>query len=197
MKKLLIVLLSIALLASAADFEYNSGGAMGTVPTTGGSSDGWGEWFVVSILNDSGQELTLTELGFPCCGPATGDYGWVVWTDVGGLTPPSGEASTADYFDAFTPVDPNPETFPPLTYTYIDVTAENIVIAEGAYFCIGYDNTGNGGQVVFNGTDTWAWYGGAWDEDQGYSRTAVIEVSGDFASSLNRNTWGAIKATCF
>ncbi len=195
MKKLLVVLLSIALLASAADFEYNSGGAMGTAPTAGGSSDGWGEWFIVPILNDSGQELTLTELGFPCGGPATGAYGWVVWTDVGGLTPPSGEASTADYFGAFTPVESDPTLYN--TYTFIDVTSENVVIADGAYFCVGYDNTGIGGQVDFNGTDTWAWYEGAWDGDQAWARTAVIEVSASFVQALDQHTWGAIKASCF
>ncbi len=197
MKKLLVALLSIALLASAADFEYNSGGAMGTVPTTGGSSTGWGEWFIVPILNNSGQEITLTELGFPCGGPATGAYGWVVWTDVGGLTPPAGEASTADNFGAFTPVDPDPSTSPPVNYSYIDVTAENIVIADGAYFCVGYDVTGIGGQVDFNGTDTYSWYEGAWDSDQAWGRTDIIEVSASFVQALDQHTWGAIKASCF
>ncbi len=193
MKKLLVVLLSIAIAAGAADFEYNSGGAMGTVPTTGGSADGWGEWFIVSILNDSGQEITLVELGFPCGGPATGDYGWVVWTDVGGLNAPTGEASTADNFGAFTPVDPSPDTYD--TYTYVDVSAENVVIADGAYFCVGYDNTGIGGQVDFNGVDTWSWYEGVWDSDQAWGRTDLIEVSANFAQALQQHTWGAIKAT--
>lgn len=197
MKKLLVVLLSLAMLASAADFEYNTGGAMGTVPTTGGSADGWGEWFIVPIMNDSGQELMLTELGFPCGGPATGDYGWVVWTDVGGLTPPAGAAATADFSGPFTPVNPDPETSPPVDYSYIDVTAENIVIADGAYFCVGYDNTGIGGQIDFNGTDTYAWYGGVWDGDQAWSRTAIIEVSADFVQALDQHTWGAIKASGF
>ncbi len=195
MKVLVVALLSVALLASAADFEYNSGGAMGTVPTTGGSSSGWGEWFVVSILNDSGQDILLMELGFPCCGPPTGADGWLVWTDVGGLNPPAGDASTADYSGAFTPLDPAPDTFPPITYTYIDVSAEDIVIANGAYFCIGYDVTGNGGQVDFNGVDTWSWYGGVWDSDQAWSRTDILEVSADYDTALERNTWGSIKAT--
>ncbi len=195
MRNFLSALLVLAVMAGAADFEYNSGGAMGTVPTTGGSSTGWGEWFVVPILNDSGNDIVLTDLGFPCCGPATSDDGWLVWTDVGALNPPAGEASTADYSGAFTPVDPAPDTFPPITYTYVDISAENIVIPDGVYFCIGYDVTGNGGQVDFNGVDTWSWYDNVWDSDQAWGRTDVLEVSADFFQALEQNSWGSIKAT--
>ncbi len=195
MKNLMVVLFAIAVMAGAADFEYNSGGAMGTLPTTGGSSTGWGEWFILPILNDSGHDIILVELGFPCGGPETGDYGWVVWTSVGGLNPPAGEASSADFYDSFVPTDPDPSTSPPETYSYIDVTAENIVIADGAYFCIGYDVTGIGGQVDFNGVNTWAWYQGAWDGDEAWGRTAILEVSADYYQALEQNTWGSIKAT--
>ncbi len=197
MKKLLVVLLSIAIAAGAADFEYNSGGAMGTVPTTGGSADGWGEWFIVTILNESGQDIVLTELGFPCGGPATGDHGWVVFLGLNEFMPPPDDASNADFFGAFTPVDPDPSTSPPVNYSYIDVTAENIIITNGSFFCVGYDNTGIGGQVDYNGTETWAWYEGSWDSDQAWGRTAVIEVSANFAQALQQHTWGAIKTTCF
>ena len=113
-------------------------------------------------------------------GPATGAYGWLVWTNVGGLNAPAGDATTADYYGSFTPVDPNPKTFPPTTYTYIDISAQNIVIPAGNYFCIGYDVTGNGGQTSFNGVDTWAWYGSVWDPDQGWSRTAILQVTADY-----------------
>lgn len=195
MKCLVLALLVISVVAGAADFEYNSGGAMGTVPTMGGSSTGWGEWFALPILNDSGHDLILTELGFPCCGPPTGADGWLVWTDVGGLNPPAGEASTADFSGTFTPVDPDPSTYPPVTYTYIDVSAENVLIASGAYFCIGYDVTGIGGHVAFNGVDTWSWYEDAWDSDQNWSRTAILEVSANYDTALERNTWGSIKST--
>ncbi len=195
MKK--IILLTVALVfASAAfaeDFEYNSGGSIDIVPTTGGSNDGWGEWFITSVLNDTGYDLMLTEFGFPCCGPATGPYGWVVWTDVGGLVAPSGPASSADYYGEFTPDDPDPGTFPPTDYTYIDVSASSVIIPDGNYFCFGYDNTGTGGQVSYNGVETWAWYGGVWDPDPAWSRTAVLQVMGDFEGALDQTTWGSIK----
>ena len=194
--KLVLVLLTVAAFSVfAADFEYNTGGAMGTVPTLGGSFDGWGEWFVTSVLNDTGHDLVLTELGFPCGGPATGDYGWVVWTDVGGLVAPSGEASTADYYGAFTPTSDDPSTIPPTVYSYIDVSAENIVIANGAYFCFGYDNTGVGGQIDTNGVDTWSWYENAWDSDAAWGRTDIMEVSANYDTALSRNSWGSIKTS--
>ena len=194
--KLVIVLLTVvAFSVFAADFEYNTGGAMGTVPTLGGSFDGWGEWFITSVLNDTGHDLVLTELGFPCGGPATGDYGWVVWTDVGGLVAPTGEASSADYYGAFTPTSPDPSTIPPTTYSYIDVSAEDIVIADGAYFCFGYDNTGIGGQVDDNGVLTWSWYEGAWDSDNAWGRTDIMEVSANYDTALSRNSWGSIKTS--
>ncbi|RLI52764.1 MAG: hypothetical protein DRP09_17245, partial [Candidatus Thorarchaeota archaeon] len=145
-----------------SDFEYNTGGYIDFVPTTGGSASGWGEWFITSVQNDTGQDLSLVEFGFPCCGPPTGFYGWVVWTNVGGPVPPPGPAETAEYYGTFTPVDPGPGTFPPTVYTYIDVSGEGIVIQAGDWFCFGYDNTDTGGQTDFNGVDTWAWYSGVW-----------------------------------
>ncbi|MBD3370164.1 hypothetical protein GF402_07365 [Candidatus Fermentibacteria bacterium] len=154
-------------LASAEDFEYNTGGVMGTMPTTGGSSSGWGEWFVTTVENDTGHDLVLTKFGFPCCGPTTGDYGWIVWEDVGSIIYPPTQASGADFYGSFTPADTG-YTFPPDTYTYVDVSAEDIVISDGAFFCFGYDVTDIGGQIDYNGVETWAWYEGAWDPDQGW-----------------------------
>ena len=195
MKKLILltVTLVFASAAFAEDFEYNSGGSIDVVPTTGGSHDGWGEWFITSVQNDTGFDLMLTEFGFPCCGPPTGAYGWIVWTDVGGLNPPIGQASTADYYGEFTPDDPDPGTFPPTDYTYIDVSTSSIIIPDGNYFCYGYDNTGTGGQVGFNGVETWAWYGGVWDSDIPWGRTAVLQVMANFEGALDQTTWGSIK----
>jgi hypothetical protein len=192
--KLFVIVLSFAVIASAADFEYNSGGTMGITPTAAGSSTGWGEWFVVAIHNDSGHDLVLKQLGFPCSGPATGNYGWVVWTDVGGLNAPSGDVSTSDSHGAFTPVVSDPSATPD-TYTYIDVSSKNIVITSGKYFCIGYDNTGLGGQVAFNGVNTWSWFRSSWDGDQAWGRTDVMEVTADYDTALSRNSWGSIKAS--
>ncbi len=175
------------------DWWWATGGALDMVPTTGGSSGGWGEWFVTTVLNDTGNDLYLNEFGWPCCGPPTGVYGWVVWVNVGGIVPPGG-ASSADYYGSYAPVDPAPDTFPPVTYTYIGVTAENIVIPPSAYMCFGYDNTGNGGQILFNGTQTWAWYSGYWDPDESWDRTALLQVKASFTSTPVEDTsWGHIK----
>jgi len=177
------------------DFAYNTGGALDFVPTTGGSYDGWGEWFITTVYNNTGQDLVLVEFGFPCCGPPTEPYGWLVWTDMGGYVPPGGNAYSAEYYGSFTPVDSNPSTFPPTTYTYIDVSLENIIIADGTYFCFGYDNTGNGGQTTFNGVDTWAWWYAAWDPDQDWGRTAIHQVKANyFGTPVEDSTWGAIKS---
>jgi hypothetical protein len=177
-----------------ADFEYNTGGSINFVPDLGGSATGWAEWFVTTVHNTTGQQLRLVELGFPCCGPATGTYGWIVWKSVGGIVPPAGPASTAEHYGQFTPVDPNPATFPPTVYTYIDVYAQNIVIPVGAYFCFGYDVTGNGGQTYYNGVMTWGWYNGAWDPDQPWGRTAILQVKANYVTSpVEETTWGAIK----
>jgi len=178
-----------------ADFEYNTGGAIDCVPTSGGDSADWAEYFVAPVANASGHQLKLIELGFPCGGPASQTYGWLVWHDLGGYAPPAGDATTADHYGALTPVDPNPETFPPTTYTYVDVSALNIIIDSGDTFGIGYDNTGIGGMVSFNGVQTWGWYGGVWDSDQTWGRTAVLQVKANFYDSpVEATTWGAIKA---
>jgi hypothetical protein len=178
-----------------ADFEYNTGGSINYVPDLGGSSDGWAEWFVTAVYNNTGQALKLIELGFPCAGPPTGPYGWLVWTSVGGYVPPAGDATTANYYGAFTPVDPNPATFPPVTYTYVDISASNIVIPANTYFEIGYDNTGMGGMTSYNGVQTWGWYGGIWDPDSSYGRTAILQVKANFAySPVEETSWTSIKA---
>ncbi len=177
------------------DYEYNTGGTIDFVPTTGGSHDGWGEWFVTTVYNNTGYDITLVELGFPCCGPPTEEFGWLVWTNVGGIVPPSGNAYTADYYGPFTPVDPNPETFPPTVYTYIDISAEGILFEDGTYLCFGYDNTGNGGQTDFNGVDTWAWYNNMWDPDQSWGRTAILQIKGNYGvTPADETSWGAVKS---
>ncbi len=179
-----------------ADWEYNTGGSMDFVPDTGGSYDGWGEWFITTAYNDSGQDLVLQEFGWPCCGPPTETYGWVVWLDMGGYNPPVGDAYTAEYYGPYTPVDPAPDTFPPTVYTYIDVSGEGIVVPANTYFCFGYDNTGNGGQTSYNGVQTWAWYSGMWDPDESWGRTAILQVKANYSGGTptELSTWGRVKA---
>jgi hypothetical protein len=180
-----------------ADFEYNTAGSIDAAATTAGSALGWGEWFITTVHNDTGQDIVLTELGFPCGGTvATDDHGWVVWTGLAGLEAPAGDAFTADYSGAYTPASSDDVTSPPPTYTYVDLIAASITVAAGDYFCVGYKNPGIGGQIDNNGVDTWAWYSEVWDPDVNYGRTAVIQVKADYAGSTptQETSWSAIKS---
>ncbi len=181
--------------AVRSDFEFNTGGAIDIAPTTGGTASGWGEFFVAPIQNTAGDAITIDELGFPCCGSETGEFGWLVWVgDMGGPVQPMGDAYTCDFHGSFTPVDPAPDTFPPTVYTYIAITG--VDIAAGAWFVVGYDNTGTGGHVDYNGNESFAWYGGAWDPEVNYSRTEVHQVKGSTGGSPSAtevSTWGGIK----
>jgi hypothetical protein len=178
-----------------SDWEYNTGGSLDFVPTTGGSHDGWGEWFLTCIQNNTGYDVKLMEFGFPCCGPATGNYGWVVWLTAG-YGAPAGTADTADFYGGpWSPVDPSPDTFPPTTYTYLDVSAEGVIIPNGGWFVFGYDVTGNGGQTTYNGVETWAWYSGYWDSDVGWSRTAILQFKADYwTTPVQAESWSAVKS---
>ena len=176
-----------------ADFEYNTGGSIDFVPDLGGSATGWSEWSIGLLENYTGTDLVLVELSWPCSGPASGAYGWIVWTGQFDLP---GAASTAEYYGPYTPVDPDPTTFPPTTYTYIDVTAENIPFIDGDGICFGFDNTGMQGMTSYNGVETWGWYGGIWDSDSAYGRTAIQQLKADVAGGtpVENASWGQVKA---
>jgi len=193
--RVFVVLTLLAAVVSAFDVEYNTSGTLGTLPTYVGSSDGWGEYFIVPLQNTTGQALLLKELRFPCCGPATSGYGWVVWDDVGDtVTVPAGDATTADYYGASTPVIASGSSAADITqYTIVDVSASNVVIPVDACWCFGYDNTQLGGQVAFNGVITYGWYEGSWDSDQPWGRTALLEFAADYAAALESASWGEIK----
>ncbi len=176
-----------------AFFEYNTGGTIDYVPTLGGSSDGWAEYGITNITNDTGVDLCVVELSWPCGGPESGIYGWLVWTGTGGTIP--GAPETADYFGPYTPVDPNPDTFPPTTYTYVDVSAENIPFVANDIIFFGFDNTGMMGQTEYNGVETWGWYGGVWDSDAGWSRTTILQIKADACGGVPTEdvSWGRVK----
>jgi len=181
--------------SSRDDWLYNTGGSEGFIPDSQGSFDGWGEWFITTVHNNTGEDLYLTELGFPCSGPTTGEFGWLVWTAVGGPVAPAGPANTANFYGAFSPVEPDPAVNP-VVYTFVDISEENIVIPDGQYFCFGYDNTGLGGQTTANGVETWAWYGGMWDPDSGWGRTAIMQVKANFDGPVAEEdvTFGQVKS---
>ncbi|MCK5115652.1 MAG: hypothetical protein KAR44_03570 [Candidatus Aegiribacteria sp.] len=191
MKTVSLFLLTFTFTVMAEDFEWSSGGAMGTVNTM--VTIPWNPWVITSVENNTGFDLILTTIAFPCCGGPSGSYGWLVWTDVGGLVAPSGDVTTCDYHGPYTPVDPGP-SMPPFIYTYVDVSSENIIIPAGNFFCFGYDVTQYCGQIPFNGVDSWSWWNNMWIPDQGWlEATALIEVYANFYTALEQTTWGGIK----
>ena len=159
-----------------AAWEWSTAGSMDFVPTTGGSFDGWGSHFLATTANTSGQDMRILEFGFPCAGDIAGQ--WLVW--LGATMPP--DTSNPDFSGAFTATDPDPLTFPPTVYTYVDVSGANVVVPAGETIWFAYVNPGVGGQIDFNGVDTWAWYAGAWDGDQAWGRTAVMQLKADPAA---------------
>ncbi|MDM7994046.1 MAG: hypothetical protein QUS11_12145 [Candidatus Fermentibacter sp.] len=194
MKALLVILFAAGLASAQFDFEYNTGGTIGLLPTSVGSNTGWAEYFIVPVQNTTGQDLAIQELRFPCCGPATSNYGWVVWTGLSGLVPPSGDPTSAEYYGPFTPAIPSGSSAGDITeYTVVDVSASDIVIPAGGFWCFGYDNTMLGGQTSFNGVVTYGWYGGVWDSDEPWGRTDLLEFAANYASALNSATWAEIK----
>jgi hypothetical protein len=77
------------------------------------------------------------------------------------------------------------------------VASANVCIPSGNWWTFGYNVTGNGGQISYNGVDTYGWYGGVWDPDPNYGRTAVLQVKADFdcgGVTVRDSSWGKIKA---
>ncbi len=175
-----------------AFFEYNTGGAIDYPPSTGGSATGWSEWAIAFVANSTYNDLGLTEISWPCSGPASGPYGWIVWTGTGETLP--GPAETAEYFGPYTPDDPDPSTFPPDDYTYVDISASNILFPAGDTICFGMDNTGMMGMTSYNGVETYGWYGGVWDSDSAYGRTTILQIKADLLLvPADVNSWGQVK----
>jgi hypothetical protein len=216
MKKLILLVGMIALLASSAfaatgivgkngetatitdpvgvsgtsmrdDFEYNTGGSIDFIPDLGGSDDGWGTHFMAMTTNNTGQDLYLTELSFPCGG--TIPAGWFV--SIGAMP---GDYNT-DFMGEFMATDPG-EPFPPTVYTYVDVSMEGMVVPTGMDVYWGYINPGIGGQTYANGVTTWAWYLGAWDPDSDWGRTAILQIKASFEDPVGTQseTMDAVKA---
>ena len=177
-----------------ADFEFNTGGVIDGPPTTAGTASDWGEWFITTLRNDTEKPLLLLEIGFPCSGSSSETYGWLVWTDVGGMNSPHLGARSAQFFGSFSPAAAADQV-PPRTYTYVDISDRGIVVPVGACYCFGYDVTGLGGQVEFSGVETWSWYSGYWDLDAGWGRTALLQIRADFAPTATfGSSWSGIKS---
>jgi len=193
MKYISLILLCIVSSLAAEDFEYSTAGTLGTPAQGGGACTNWGTCNVATVYNDTGHDLYLSQIAFPCSGPPSGPYGWVVWTDVGGINSPVDGPTTAEYYGPYTPADPDP-TDPPDTYTFVDISAAGVVIPDGNYFCFGYENTGFCGLVVYTGVYTWSWWDPYWEEDEFFDVTSLLEVYANFSSPIYRSTWGQIKS---
>ncbi len=175
------------------DFEFNTTGYMDCEPTMAGSGDGWGQWFVTVLFNDSGHALKLTELGFPCTGPSSDEWGWVVWTNLAQPAPPVSGPESADFHGSYVPEVDDGET-PPQVYSYVDLSAENIVVGEGAWYGFGFQVTDLGGQVEAGGVNTWSWFWGSWDSDAPWGRKAVLQLKADFeAVATHETSWSDVK----
>ena len=156
-----------------AAWEWSTAGTMDAVPTTGGSWDGWGSHFLATTVNNTGQDMQIIEFGWPCGGTIPGE--WFVWL---GSTMPA-DYSNPDFTGTFTATSNDDVTFPPTIYTYVDVTSANVVVPDGETVWFAYVNPGLGGQIDANGVVTWSWYLGAWDADDAWGRTAVMQLKGD------------------
>jgi len=193
MYKPIICILFLSLLsATAADFEWNSQGIIDYPAYMFGTSINWGEYHITVLENDTGSDLTITELGFSCSGPGPAE--WLVWTDVTGFAPPE-DPDSAEHSGTFTPLDPNPYHTPDV-YTDVNVSGEGIVFANGSLLCFGYENPGSGGFSELAGPhETWSWFNNTWDGDSQHMTTNCTQILANYASSLSTTTFAGIKAS--
>jgi len=158
------------------DVEYSTTGTMDTPATLGGDREGWGTDFITRWTNDTGNDVAITEFGWPCGG--FWSQFWYVWISD---TMPA-DPYTLEFFGSFVATSEDDLEWPPSQYTYIDMTDEGIIIPEGATMYFGYGNPGMGGQIAFNGVETYSWLEDVWDMDGDFGRTAVMQFRGEFAS---------------
>lgn len=171
------VLLLLVVSALAADVEYSTTGAMDAPATLGGDRDGWGTDFVARWTNTTGADVIVEELAWPCGGWWA--QFWYVWiTDA---LPPN--PWTLEHYGTFVAASEDDTEWPPSVYTHIDVSGEGIVVPAGAGMIFGYGNPGMGGQIGFNGTETYSWLDDGWDMDGDFGRTAVLQFRGSFGAT--------------
>jgi hypothetical protein len=175
-----LAVLTLALGANAAhafDVEYSTTGAMDTPATQGGDRDGWGSDFITRWHNDTGRDVLIEEFGWPCGG--WWSQFWYVWIRDTLPAAPWG----LEYYGSFVALSEDETAYPPGVYTYVDISAEGIVIPAGATMYFGYGNPGMGGHILFNGVETWSWLDGPWDMDGDFGRTAVMQFRGSYADA--------------
>ena len=179
-KQLLIILFALGFMTSpalASDVEYSTTGTMDTPATKGGDRDGWGTEFLTRWDNNTGSDVFIEELAWPCGGWWA--QFWYVWiTDIMPSDP-----YTLEYYGSFVATSEDDTEWPPSLYTYIDVKSEGMVVPAGATMYFGYSNPGMAGQIAFNGVETFSWFDESWDMDGNFGRTAVMQFKGTFGAS--------------
>jgi hypothetical protein len=173
---LLLALVLFASIAPAADVEYSTTGTMDTPATHAGDRDFWGSEFITRWENTTGEDVHIEEFGWPCGG--WWSQFWYVWiSDILPVNP-----YTLEFYGSFVATIEDGTQYPPSQYTYVDVSDEDIVIPAGAVMVFGYGNPGMGGQIPFNGVETWSWLDDQWDRDGDFNRTAILQFKGSFTT---------------
>jgi len=169
--------------------EYNTAGALDTPATAAGDRDGWGTEFVTRWDNTTGEDITIVEFGWPCAGWWANF--WYVWI----TTQLPADPYTLEYYGSFVAAIEDDTAYPPGLYTYIDMTAEEIIIPAGASMFFGYGNPGLAGQVYGTNAETFSWYEDAWETDNSYNRTTILQFKGEpTAVSVHSKSFDSVKA---
>lgn len=172
-----------------AAVEYNTAGAIDTPATHGGDRDGWGTEFITRWDNNTGQDLALLEFGWPCGGWWSNF--WYVWIQ----SEIPADPYNLEYYGSFVAAIEDDTVYPPNLYTYIDISAEEIILPAGATMYFGYGNPGMAGQVLDSGVTTFSWYNDTWEDDGDYGRTTILQFKADPVTvPTETETFGGVKA---
>ncbi|MCB1161464.1 MAG: hypothetical protein R3C71_10910 [Candidatus Krumholzibacteriia bacterium] len=169
------------------DVEFNTGGSMFFPPDTNGSASGWYYYVEHVYTNNGADALMLNSLGFPTNyysqDPIDLPVDWTIDLDNNSVYSITNPYTWAwDGLGQFTPTGAD-DTSPPDTYTVIDITGAGLMLAAGQSMVWGYENAGLAGQTGVTGQETIGWYVDFWDSDIAYSRTALMQFTGDYATT--------------
>ncbi len=190
---LIVILLLLAGGALADSVEYNTTGVMDNPATLGGEHEGWGTHFMARWENTTDDHVQINEFGWPC-GGFWAQF-WYVWISEDPAEELPGVPGTQDFRGTFVALSEDELEWPPGLYTYIDVSELEIIVPGGATMYFAYGNPGMGGQIAFNGIETWSLYEWAWESDSGFGRTAVMQFRGQtLAVGTESSTLSQVKA---
>lgn len=168
------------------DFEFNTAGTIDFVPDAGGSASGWCYYQTHVLNNGTGFDISVTEVA-ACTNEYTGEMielpvEWVFELNsvIGDIGDPY--VQDWDYRGDFYPSGP-PDQFPPVTYDYLDVSGEGIVLLNGSDTVWGFENAGVIGQQNGGVMDTYGWWEGVWEPDANWGRTGVQQIKGNYGQT--------------